>query len=417
MKKVIWTLDIGNYAPELKALTRPFLERWAEKCKAEIRTITDRKYPDWPVVYEKLQIFELGRGNDWNIYIDSDALVHPDFVDITEFLSRDTVLHYGCDFAPNRFRSDEYFRRSGRQIGSCNWFAVASGDCLDLWHPLEMDLAEAVKNITPTTNERNFGMEPSHLIDDYTLSRNIARYGLKVTTLSDLLGKYGLKNEKVDYMWHEYVTGIPDKVLHAKRMLYAWGIWKDAGFPEPPKPVADISKAREIFGWMKEAELTWLAERAKDKKTIVEIGSFHGRSTRALADNTQGTVFAVDTFEPLPVEDSRVNQIESYEAFRINLADHINSYHVQPVRSDSISAAQNFPKALRPDMIFIDAAHDYESVKRDIEAWRPLLAPGGLLCGHDYGSHDRKEIWGVTRAVHELVPDFKEGPDSIWYKE
>src|ERR1022692_1963089 len=94
VKKVLWTLDIGDYAPELKALTRPFLERWAEKCGYELRVITERWYQKWPVVYEKLQIFELGRGNDWNIYIDSDALVHPDFVDVTEFVPRDTVMHW-----------------------------------------------------------------------------------------------------------------------------------------------------------------------------------------------------------------------------------------------------------------------------------------------------------------------------------
>jgi len=189
--KALWVLDIGDYAPELKALTRPFLERYANRCEYEIRTISERRFPDWPVVYEKLQIFELGREFEWNLYVDSDALIHPDFVDLTEFLPRDTVLHYGCDFAPNRFRSDEYFRRSGRQIGSCNWFTLAHRDCLDLWHPTELTLEEAVNNISPTTNERNFGMEPSHLIDDYTLSRNIARFGLKATTLADLLGKFG----------------------------------------------------------------------------------------------------------------------------------------------------------------------------------------------------------------------------------
>lgn len=422
MKKVIWTLDIGNYAPELKRLTRPFLLRWAEKCRAEVRTITERKYPEWPVVYEKLQIHDLGRGNDWNIYVDSDALVHPDFVDITEFLNRDTVLHYGCDFAPNRFRSDEYFRRSGRQIGSCNWFTVASGDCLDLWHPLEISLEEAIKRITPTTNERNFDMEPSHLIDDYTLSRNIARFGLKTTTLPDLLGKFGLRDEKVEYLWHEYVTSIEDKILHCKRRMYSWGINRDAGLADPPKPAIDISKAQKIFGWMSDEELLWLAKKAKDRKCIVEIGSFHGRSTRAIADNTFGQVFAVDTWKGAP-EQARLFAKETrnaYTAFGYNLDDHIASLHVQAIRKDSLTAAAEWPKNIQPDMIFIDAAHDYESVKADILAWREILAPGGILCGHDYGPTadvPAGDVWGVTQAVEELVPDFQQGPNAIWYKE
>jgi len=422
MKKVVWVLDIGEYAPELKALTRPFLERWAGKCGAEIREIRERRYPRWPVVYEKLQIHELGKDYDWNIYVDSDALIHPDFVDITEFLSHDTVLHWGCDFAPNRFRSDAYFRRSGRQIGSCNWFTVASGDCLDLWHPLEMTFDEAVRNITPTTNERNFGMEPGHLIDDYTLSRNIARFGLKTTTIGDLLGKYGLVGEKVEYLWHEYVTTIPDKILHCKQRMYSWGINKEAGMADPPKPAIDISKALKIFGWMSEQELFWLAKQAKERKCIVEVGSFHGRSTRAMADNTFGQIFAVDTWAGAP-EQRRLFAQETrnaYTAFEYNLLDHISSLHVQAIRKDSQAAAAGWNGNLRPDMIFIDAAHDYESVKADIQAWSKILAPGGLLCGHDYGptaDTPAGDVWGVTQAVEELVPDFQQGPNSIWYRQ
>ena len=66
----------------------------------------------------------------------------------------------------------------------------------------------------------------------------------------------------------------------------------------------------------------------------------------------------------------------------------------------------------RYDMIFLDASHDYASVKADILAWMPLLAPGGLLCGHDLGPN-----WPeVEVAVRELIPDFKLGANQIWFK-
>ena len=95
MKKTLWTLNIDDYAPAITALTYPLLERYAHKIGADFQIIDERWYPDWPVVYENLQIYRRGRGNDWNLYIDSDALVHPDLFDITEVLSRDTVLHNG----------------------------------------------------------------------------------------------------------------------------------------------------------------------------------------------------------------------------------------------------------------------------------------------------------------------------------
>jgi hypothetical protein len=50
------------------------------------------------------------------------------------------------------------------------------------------------------------------------------------------------------------------------------------------------------------------------------------------------------------------------------------------------------------DGIFIDAAHEYEAVKEDLELWYPKVKSGGYFCGHDY-SHG----WpGVIKAVDEF---------------
>lgn len=62
------------------------------------------------------------------------------------------------------------------------------------------------------------------------------------------------------------------------------------------------------------------------------------------------------------------------------------------------------------DFVFIDASHDYESAKKDIEAWSPKVRPGGLISGHD--AH-----WtGVIKALEEVVPDYElAGVDNVWY--
>ena len=52
------------------------------------------------------------------------------------------------------------------------------------------------------------------------------------------------------------------------------------------------------------------------------------------------------------------------------------------------------------DLIFIDASHMRKQVLLDCEAWWPLLAEGGLLCGHDI-DHPRPK-WGVKEAVEEF---------------
>lgn len=51
------------------------------------------------------------------------------------------------------------------------------------------------------------------------------------------------------------------------------------------------------------------------------------------------------------------------------------------------------------DMVFIDANHSYEEVKKDIELWLPKIKKGGILAGHDYSLR----FGGVIRAVDELL--------------
>jgi hypothetical protein len=51
----------------------------------------------------------------------------------------------------------------------------------------------------------------------------------------------------------------------------------------------------------------------------------------------------------------------------------------------------------RIGFIYIDADHSYGSVRADLEAWWPVLRPGGIMAGHDWN-------WsGVERAVMEFA--------------
>lgn len=252
MRKTIYLLNIGDYAPELTALTYPHIYNYADKIGADICKITERRFPDWDLDYEKLQIYELGeeRGDDWSIYIDSDALVHPELPDVTALIPRDTVAHNGADFAGIRWRYDKYFYRDGRNIGSCNWFATASSWCRDLWRPLDdMTFPDALANIRTTVQERNpelaareallqgrlnrqnpkweddaqyIVVPPEHLVSDYALSRNIARFGLKFTTLLDLQKQLGLND--ANFFHHEYTVDLETKTKHIRQRIKDWGL-------------------------------------------------------------------------------------------------------------------------------------------------------------------------------------------------
>lgn len=173
----------------------------------------------------------------------------------------------------------------------------------------------------------------------------------------------------------------------------------------------NLDRALQTPGWVSEDEVRWLAEKASTKSCIAEIGSWRGKSTRAMADNTSATIYAVDTWDGTPDDGIQAAELAQlphglYEDFQKNLSGCTN---VRPMRMTSLEAASKLSD-LRFDMIFIDAAHDYESVKSDILAWRSLLAPNGLLCGHDFGGAE-----GVNRAVNELISMSKVDVGMIWY--
>lgn len=223
-RKTLYTLNVNNYAPEITKLTYPLLKYYARKCGAEFYIISERRYPEWPVTYEKLQIYHIAeeRQDDWSIYLDSDALVHPETLDWTNYISMDTVLHNGMDYAAVRWRYDKYFLRDGRHKGSCNWNTTASSWCRDLWHPVEdMTPEEAIDNIFPTVMELNTVITPDHLIDDYVLSRNIARYGLKTKTIIELEQSIIPGSE---FYWHEYTVDIATKVKLMKDVIARWKV-------------------------------------------------------------------------------------------------------------------------------------------------------------------------------------------------
>lgn len=175
----------------------------------------------------------------------------------------------------------------------------------------------------------------------------------------------------------------------------------------------DISKALAIKGYMEPRELEWLATEAAKHERIAEIGSYYGRSTRALCDHTPGKVHAYDDFwGPRDVAmDYRTRGIIR-EIFDKNLADHIESGKLVVHTEDHETVE---PNGLF-DMIFIDGSHDYWDFKRDLERWIPHVSAGGMICGHDYDL----SYPGILRALVEVFAanQFTTAKDTtIWYAQ
>lgn len=184
-------------------------------------------------------------------------------------------------------------------------------------------------------------------------------------------------------------------------------------------------KALAVEGWMQPSELAWLATAAWEARRIVEVGSWKGRSTMALAESmpADGILWAVDTWEGDPGNDCQMREMReagpgSVRAeFERNLAEYLATGRVRQLAMPSVDGAARLLESEGRvfDLAFIDAAHDHESVAADIRALLPLIRPGGVLAGHDY---DGRGIPGVKRAVDEAFGHrARRGPETLWYVE
>jgi len=159
-----------------------------------------------------------------------------------------------------------------------------------------------------------------------------------------------------------------------------------------------------ISGWMEPRELLWLYRQAKRMHSIVEIGSWKGRSTYALLTGCPGTVHAVDHFQGSVDERDKSHQEaklgDIYSIFMQNVG-HFKNLAVH--RLESTAAAARFTEV---DMVFIDGGHAFVEVCADIEAWSPVATK--LICGHDY------HFPSVLLAVHRYFETVDNPVDDIW---
>ena len=145
-----------------------------------------------------------------------------------------------------------------------------------------------------------------------------------------------------------------------------------------------------------------MVEKFPSGSKFVEVGSWKGKSAAYLAveiinSNKNIMLDCIDTWEGssehVDYEDVKLNTL--YELFIKNTSS--LSSVINPIRMDSIDASKKYENNSL-DFVFIDASHEYDYVKKDIEAWFPKVKVGGIIAGHDY----RNGWKDVDKAVNEF---------------
>jgi predicted O-methyltransferase YrrM len=156
--------------------------------------------------------------------------------------------------------------------------------------------------------------------------------------------------------------------------------------------------------WTSDAEIGWFAELATQSgRHAIEVGSHAGRSAKAqLMSNSGLHLVCIDNWD----------DEGAFDAFFENLIDFNDRFTA--LRGQSHECLDDLSKIYPDsyDYAIIDAGHLYDDVKGDIYFAKKLVKPGGILCGHDYRPNLPQD--GVTKAVRECLPGYKNVIDSIW---
>jgi SAM-dependent methyltransferase len=159
-------------------------------------------------------------------------------------------------------------------------------------------------------------------------------------------------------------------------------------------------------GWFADENRDVLRELLADGAgVVVELGSWLGVSTRFLADMVpNGVVFAVDHWEG-SVEHHTHPHLRHwlptlYETFLVNCWEY--GPRIVPVRETSVTGMRLLhANGVTPDLIYIDASHEYADVRADLETALTLF-PVTPLVGDDWGWDTVSSA--VQDAVAALVP-------------
>ena len=150
----------------------------------------------------------------------------------------------------------------------------------------------------------------------------------------------------------------------------------------------------DVEGWCDFRDLyTAFAKKLQNSDVFVEVGAWKGQSIIHLAQRLQDQeksahLFAVDTFQG----DADTGKADIHDEFLNNVER--ASIRVDSLKDDSVMASCFFKDAECAG-VFIDAAHDYDSVFADLNAWLPKVKEGGIFAGHDIDSSD------VQRALDD----------------
>jgi predicted O-methyltransferase YrrM len=148
-------------------------------------------------------------------------------------------------------------------------------------------------------------------------------------------------------------------------------------------------------------------------KCILELGTYNGMTTLQMALNAPSDciVYTLDLPDEM-AQSLELSELDTYVArhFKNKFGTSTGSYfanrkdvNIKQLFGDSSTFDYSAIKT-RPDIIFIDAAHDYRNKKIDSENAFNMIADNGIILWHDFTSPANPD---VTKYLADISDKYK----------
>jgi len=196
MKKLLVTLNIDDYDKEITELTFPYMRKYAKNIGADFHIITERKFPDFPLMLEEFQMYEFSQTYDWIIFLDSDCLINPKGIDLTTLVEEDRVLIAKYNPPTHHFHPENIEGEYNLKYYAPFFFLVFHKNSRDCVKPYSnpYDYYDYI-NLNSTHLEMEKYMKirtyltekeiKDTLIDEFLLTLNLHKYNIKTASLQE----------------------------------------------------------------------------------------------------------------------------------------------------------------------------------------------------------------------------------------
>jgi predicted O-methyltransferase YrrM len=146
------------------------------------------------------------------------------------------------------------------------------------------------------------------------------------------------------------------------------------------------------------AERACMAKHAAGKKRLVEVGVWHGVTTRLLRSvmDPAGVYFAIDPYV--------TGRLGFSIPFHIAVSETAKAPNGRlewmRMRGDEAARDHGARSEAPVDFVFIDGDHSFEGLRADWEAWSGRVRPGGLVALHDSLSSPATPIGDAGSVVY-----------------